>query len=77
MYELLLLTKSGREITVGTAENDDGAKQLSESAAQLLASLKTATERNDVVVVNAQSSVYWLLPTEIEGMSLFKVEETA
>ena len=75
MYELLLLTKSGREIVVGAASTQDEAKQLSESATQLLGGLKTATERNDVVIVQSGSNVYWILPTEIEGMSMYHVPD--
>lgn len=75
MYELLLLTKSGREIVVGAANTQDEAKQLSESATQLLGGLKTATERNDVVIVQSGSNVYWILPTEIEGMSMYHVPD--
>lgn len=75
MYELLLLTKSGREISVAQANTQEEAKQLSEQATQLLGNLKTATERNDVVIVNSGAHVYWILPTEVEGMSLFHVDE--
>ena len=75
MYELLLLTKSGREISVAQANTQDEAKQLSEQATQLLGNLKTATERNDVVIVQSGAHVYWILPTEVEGMSLFHVDE--
>lgn len=77
MYELLLLTKSGREISVAQANTQDEAKQLSEQATQLLGNLKTATERNDVVIVQSGAHVYWILPTEVEGMSLFRVDETS
>lgn len=77
MYELLLLTKSGREISVAQANTQDEAKQLSEQATQLLGSLKTATERNDVVIVQSGAHVYWILPTEVEGMSLFHVDGRA
>ena len=77
MYELLLLTKSGREISVAQANTQDEAKQLSEQATQLLGNLKTATERNDVVVVQSGAHVYWILPTEVEGMSLFHVEDAS
>ncbi len=77
MYELLLLTKSGREISVAQANTQDEAKQLSEQATQLLGNLKTATERNDVVVVQSGAHVYWILPTEVEGMSLFHVDDAA
>ena len=77
MYELLLLTKSGREISVAQANTQDEAKQLSEQATQLLGNLKTATERNDVVIVQSGAHVYWILPTEVEGMSLFRVDADA
>ncbi len=75
MYELLLLTKSGREISVAQAQTQEDAKQLSEQATQLLGNLKMATERNDVVIVQSGANVYWILPTEVEGMSLFHVED--
>ena len=75
VYELLLLTKSGREISVAQAKTQDEAKQLSEQATQLLGNLKLATERNDVVIVQSGVHVYWILPTEVEGMSLFHVED--
>lgn len=74
-YELLLLTKSGREITVGLASSETEAQQLGGMAQQLLGSLKEATEQNQMVHVNAEGTIYWLLPTEIEGMSLFRVED--
>jgi hypothetical protein len=75
VYELLVLTKSGREIVVGRAATQDEAKQLSESATQLLGGLKVAQERNDVVVVQSDENVYWILPTEIEGLSLYHVPD--
>jgi hypothetical protein len=75
VYELLVLTKSGREIVVGRAATTEEAKQLSESATQLLGGLKVAQERNDVVVVQSDENVYWILPTEIEGLSLYRVPD--
>jgi hypothetical protein len=75
LYELLVLTKSGREIVVGRAASQEEAKQLSESATQLLGGLKVAQERNDVVVVQSDENVYWILPTEIEGLSLYRVPD--
>ena len=77
MYELLLLTKSGREISVGTAANPEEAKKLGEAATQMLGGLKAAQERNDVVVVQSGANVYWLVPSEIEGLSLFYTGEAA
>jgi hypothetical protein len=77
VYELLLLTKSGREISVAQANTQDEAKQLSEQATHLLGNLKTATERNDVVIVQSGAHVYWILPTEVEGMSLFHVDDSS
>jgi hypothetical protein len=37
--------------------------------------LKVAQERNDVVVVQSDENVYWILPTEIEGLSLYRVPD--
>jgi hypothetical protein len=72
MYELLLLTKSGREIAMGQAENKDEAQNLANAAVQLLGGLKTAQELNNVMIINSGPNV----PSEIEGISLFHVEET-
>lgn len=72
-YELLLLTKSGREIRVGTATNEEGARVLAQKAQELLASLKQAIERGDVIGAGDEGNTYWILPHEIEGMSLFRI----
>jgi hypothetical protein len=76
MYELLLLTKSGREIAMGQAENKDEAQNLANAAVQLLGGLKTAQELNNVMIINSGPNVYFIVPSEIEGISLFHVEET-
>jgi hypothetical protein len=76
MYELLLLTKSGREIAMGQAENKEEAQNLANAAVQLLGGLKTAQERNDVMIINSGPNVYFMVPSEIEGISLFHIEET-
>ena len=77
MYELLLLTKSGREIAMGQAENKEEAQNLANAAVQLLGGLKTAQERNDVMIINSGPNVYFMVPSEIEGISLFHVDDTA
>ena len=51
------------------------AQVKAESATQLLGGLKVAQERNDVVVVQSDENVYWILPTEIEGLSLYHVPD--
>ena len=76
-YELLLLTKSGREIRVGTANNEEGARVLAQKAQELLASLKQAIERGDVIGAGEDGNTYWILPDEVEGMSLFRVADEA
>lgn len=76
-YELLLLTKSGREIRVGTATNEEGARVLAQKAQELLASLRQAVERGDVIGAGDEGSTYWILPGEVEGMSLFRVADEA
>ena len=40
----------------------------------MMASRKVATERNDVFVINFEGAVYFIEPTEIEGLSLFTLE---
>jgi hypothetical protein len=75
LYELLLLTKSGREITVGSAQSDEDAKKLAETAQQLLAGLRQAQEQNHLLTVQNGPTVYWILPGEVEGMSLFQVND--
>jgi hypothetical protein len=74
MYELLLLMKSGREIVVGRAGTKDEAQVLANAAQQMMASRKVAAERNDVFVINFEGAVYFIEPTEVEGLSLFTLE---
>jgi hypothetical protein len=74
MYELLLLLKSGREIVVGRAATKEDAQGLAGAAQQMMGSRKMATERNDVFVINFEGAVYFIEPTEIEGLSLFTLE---
>ena len=74
MYELLLLMKSGREIVVGRAGNKDDAQGLAGAAQQMMGSRKVASERNDVFVINFEGAVYFIEPTEVEGLSLFTLE---
>jgi len=75
VYELLLLTKSGREITVAAANTEDEAKQLSETAQQLLGGLKQAAEQGHLLTVQNGGTIYWIVPTEVEGMSLYQVQD--
>jgi hypothetical protein len=76
-YELLLLTKSGREIVVDRAENDDDANKLAEAARGLLSALKAAIDNNDVIQAGRDGTFYWILPAEIEGVCLYRVPEAA
>jgi hypothetical protein len=74
MYELLLLMKSGREIVVGRAGTKEDAQGLANAAQQMMGSRKVAAERNDVFVINFEGAVYFIEPTEVEGLSLFTLE---
>ena len=74
MYELLLLLKSGREILIGRAGTKEEAQGLAMAAQQMMAQRRVATERNDVFVINFEGAVYFIEPTEVEGLSLFTLE---
>ena len=75
IYELLLLTKSGREIVVDRAENDADAAKLADAAKQLLGGLQVAVKNNGVIQAGRQGTLYWILPAEIEGVCLYRVED--
>ena len=74
MYELLLLLKSGREVLIGRAGTKEEAQGLAMAAQQMMAQRRVATERNDVFVINFEGAVYFIEPTEVEGLSLFTLE---
>jgi hypothetical protein len=74
MYELLLLLKSGREILIGRAGLKEEAQVLANAAQQMMAQRKIAAERNDVFVINFEGAVFFIEPTEVEGLSLFTLE---
>lgn len=74
MHELLMLTKSGREIKVGLAQTPDEVKALSEAAKNLLGGLKNAETQGGTVTVEFDGNTYFVLPTEIEGFCLYRVD---
>ncbi|MFN3266551.1 MAG: hypothetical protein ACK41E_06900 [Deinococcales bacterium] len=77
MYELLLLLKSGREIVVGRAGNQQEAQQLVEGVSRMYAGIKVASEQHHALIMNFEGAVYWVVPTEIEGFSLYRTDENA
>lgn len=77
MYELLLLLKSGREIVIGRAASQAEAQQLSEGVTQMYAGIKIASEQHHALILNFEGAVYWVVPTEIEGFSLYRTDDSA
>jgi hypothetical protein len=77
MYELILLTKAGREIVVGNGQTEADRAKLAEAAEGLLSGLKAAHDSGHFIKVESQEDglMYWILPTEIEGMSVYKVQK--
>jgi hypothetical protein len=72
MYELILLTKAGREIVVGSGQTDADRQQLAQAAEGLLSGLKKAEEDGHFIKVEAQGGlIHWVMPTEVEGMSVY------
>lgn len=74
LYELLLLTKSGREILIGTGQSEEEVKNLAQAAEGLLGGLKGATEGGNLAKIESNGNTYWILPSEIEGITLFKAK---
>ncbi len=77
MYELLLLLKSGREVVVGRAGTQAEAQQLAEGVSRMYAGIKIATEQHHALIMNFEGAVYWVVPSEIEGFSLYRTDENA
>ncbi len=77
MYELLLLLKSGREIVIGRANTEEEAKVLTEAVSRMYAGIKVATEQHHALIMNFEGAVYWVVPSEIEGFSLYRTDENA
>ena len=77
MYELLLLLKSGREVVVGRAGSQEEAQQLAEGVSRMYAGIKVATEQHHALIMNFEGAVYWVVPSEIEGFSLYRTDDSA
>ncbi len=77
MYELLLLLKSGREVVIGRAANQADANQLAEGVSRMYAGIKIASEQHHALILNFEGAVYWVVPTEIEGFSMYRTDENA
>ncbi|HEX2863194.1 MAG TPA: hypothetical protein VHN99_01390 [Deinococcales bacterium] len=77
MHELLLLTKSGREIKVGEAHNPEQLQQMTESAKNVLGSLKNAETQGGLITIERDGNTYFLVPSEIEGACIYRVDDEA
>jgi hypothetical protein len=77
MYELVILLKSGREIVAGRANSQEEATQLAEGASHMLAGIPKAQQENHNIILNFAGAVYWIMPGEIEGLSLYPTDDKA